>query len=132
MDSLPKIRSELADICDKTANTDLGLLILKCVSAQIEVDKWCRNKTFLLYTIPIIAKVCHENKDLVLGIGEWLRSRAVEVVLLNEVPFMNDESDLDFLNRVVRLVGEKLREIGPVYFAGLVYIGQSLVIFICD
>ncbi len=130
MDSLAQIRKELAEICDKSVNTRLGDLITQCVAIQVDIDRWCRNKAFLLYSLPAIIRVLYENEDLIEGVGDWLNAKSVEVAVLNEIPFMNDQSDLDFLNIIVRLISDKIKEIGPIHFAGLVYIGQSLTIFV--
>jgi len=132
MDSLLEIRKQLAEICDKSANSKLGTLITDCVSVQIAIDKWCRNKTFLLYSLPALVRVIYENQEMIVGTCDWLYGKDEKIVVINDIPFMNDESDLDFLDRIVKLISDKLKEVGPILFAGLAYIGQNLILFFCE
>lgn len=132
MDSLVQIRNQLADICEKTSNTELGDLITSCATVQINVDKWCKNQSFLLYSLPMVARIIYENKNLINGIGEWVNSRAIEIVQINEIPFMNDQSDLEFLDKVVKLINVKIKEIGPILFCGLAFTSDILFLFACE
>jgi len=129
MDSLAEIRKQLADICEKTVDSNLGAIITSCATVQISIDKSCKNQTFLLYSLPMVARMVYENKQMIKGTGEWVNSRAIEIALINEIPFMNDESDLYFLNRTVELINEKIQEIGPILFCGLAYAAETLFLF---